>query len=41
MDNLYKIRMRKKMSQVSLATKINVAQETVSAYESGKVIRQW
>ena len=36
MENLLKIRTRKKMNQVNLATKIGVAQETISAYESGK-----
>lgn len=35
-DNLFKVRTRKKISQVNLATKIGVSQETVSAYESGK-----
>ena len=36
MNNLIKIRTRKKMSQVNIATKIGVVQETVSVYESGK-----
>lgn len=36
MINLCKIRTRKKMSQVSLSMKIGVAQETISAYESGR-----
>lgn len=36
MINLCKIRTRKKMSQVNLSMKIGVAQETISAYESGR-----
>ena len=36
MDNLLKLRTKKKMSQVSLAVKLGIAQETVSAYEKGK-----
>lgn len=36
MNNLYKIRTKKKMSQVNLSVKLGVSQETISAYESGK-----
>ena len=36
MKNLYEIRTKKKMSQVNLSVKIEVAQETISAYENGK-----
>lgn len=36
MTNLYKIRTEKKMNQVALSVKLNVAQETISAYENGK-----
>lgn len=36
MNNLYKIRTERKMSQLALSVKLGVAQGTVSAYESGK-----
>lgn len=36
MENLLKIRTEKKLSQVNIATKIGVAQETVSGYEIGR-----
>jgi len=36
MKNLFEIRTKKKMSQVNLSVKIGVAQETISAYESGR-----
>lgn len=36
MKNLQIIRRKRKMSQLSLAMKLEVAQETVSAYERGK-----
>lgn len=36
MENLFKIRTEKKMSQLNIATKIGVAQETVSGYEIGR-----
>lgn len=36
MKNLHNIRTEKGMSQLSLATKLGVAQETISAYENDK-----
>lgn len=36
MKNLQKIRLQKNMNQLSLAMKLDVAQETISAYENGK-----
>jgi len=36
MENLRIIREKKKVTQVSLSTDIGIAQETISAYESGK-----
>ena len=36
MENLKAIREKKKITQVSLSIDIGVAQETISAYESGK-----
>lgn len=36
MENLLKIRTEKNLSQVNVATKIGVAQETVSGYEIGR-----
>ena len=36
MNNFKKIRVKRKITQVDLANKIKVKQETISAYESGK-----
>ena len=36
MNNIKKIRIKRKITQVDLAKVINVKQETISAYESGK-----
>ena len=36
MENLKKMRMKRKVTQVKLAEIANVTQETISAYESGK-----
>ena len=36
MNNIKKIRIKRKITQVDLARVINVKQETISAYESGK-----
>ena len=36
MENLYKIRQKKRMSQTNLGMKIGISQETISSYESGK-----
>ncbi len=36
MENLKKIRIKRKVTQVKLAEIANVTQETISAYESGK-----
>ena len=36
MNNIKKLRLKRKITQVDLATQIEVKQETISAYESGK-----
>ena len=36
MNNIKKIRIKRNITQVDLAKVINVKQETISAYESGK-----
>lgn len=36
MNNIKKIRLKRKITQVDLARQINVKQETISAYESNK-----
>ena len=38
MNNIKKIRQKRKITQVELAQKINIKQETISAYESGKAL---
>ena len=37
MNNIKKIRIKRNITQVDLAKVINVKQETISAYESGKL----
>ena len=36
MNNIKKLREKRKVTQVRLSTAVDVAQETISAYESGK-----
>ena len=38
MNNIKKLRIKRNITQVDLANKINVKQETISAYESGKAL---
>jgi transcriptional regulator with XRE-family HTH domain len=38
MNNIKKLRLKRKITQVDLAKTINVKQETISAYESGKAL---
>ena len=38
MNNIKKLRMKRNITQVDLANKIKVKQETISAYESGKAL---
>ena len=38
MNNIKKLRMKRKITQVDLAREIKVKQETISAYESGKAL---
>lgn len=38
MNNIKKIRIKRNITQVDLAKKIDVKQETISAYESGKTL---
>jgi len=38
MNNIKALRIKRKITQVDLAKQINVKQETISAYESGKAL---
>jgi len=38
MNNIKKLRQKRKITQIDLAQKINVKQETISAYESDKAL---
>ena len=38
MNNIKKLRIKRNITQVDLAHQINVKQETISAYESGKAL---
>ena len=38
MNNIKTLRVKRKITQVDLAKQINVKQETISAYESGKAL---